>query len=267
MKLDKLGIEPDPRARVIARLMAVHTDEKGVLWGLVECGAVGSRDDLWIVRRDGNKWVDPLFTGIDIYPKRVERDASTVNNAVKFAGMSRGELLKSGWYTKLVGDSALRIGDRGNGWTERVFNRLGIDPAKAGSNWQHRDANLLTTQLPETDTEKVLAAAFEGRFRYAEDDVPCVVVMPKGVRPIRFNGWGWMVLAVSDRRQCPVQECFGEGMALITLDDVKFDAAHRQAAVNISTVYAGLDGTGYTIGLKKIGDEWFVVSCEMAWIS
>ncbi len=270
MQLDKLGTKPDPDARVMAPLISVHSDARRVLWGLVSSGAIGSSGDLWIIHYNGKHWVDPVFTGVDISTRRYSM-RSNHKAPDKFSGLSEADLLKSGWFSKFVGNAELTRDSVGDGFTDLVRGRLGLQPGKKSSKRAEapagRNSNLLTNVTPEADVEKVLAVAFEGRFRYAEDDVPCVIEMPDGVRPIQFNGWGWIVLAVRNRVASPVSEFFEEGMASIRMYKPVFNNTHTEAGVSISTYYRGLDGNTYYVRLRKFDSEWVVISCMMTSIS
>ncbi|HLK58069.1 MAG TPA: hypothetical protein VKU00_15985 [Chthonomonadaceae bacterium] len=284
MHLDTLGIKPDPMGRGRAVLMDTHKDQQGTLWGLLRCTALGSTGDLWIVHHDGKHWVEPLFSGVDGSTRNFRRKAATT-----LMDLPREKFLAGGWFDKLVGNPELSRDTDGDGWTDLVEKQLGTDPTKSDTDGDgipdSKDANPLTGRKPQTDEEKILAAAFEGRFRYAEDDVPCVVVMPEGIEPVEMLGWGWIVLAVKKESDTPVADLYGEGVCMIHFSlpsygfnepqvqlppknaAILWNRDHTEAAVGMSVYYGGLDGTVYDLRLKKFGNEWIVVAAFMTAIS
>jgi len=64
-------------------------------------------------------------------------------------------------------------------------------------------------------------------------------------------------MGIELRSQCPTPEA-SQGIGR---------QHHTEACVLISTCYGGLEGTGYGIKLRKIGEQWVVVWMEMEYIS
>ena len=203
---------------------------------------------------------------------------------------AQAELGKVDWYQKFVGKPALARDSDHDGFTDLVERRLGTDPYKADSDGDglidSQDKNPVVGPRRLGETEQVLLAAFEARFRFlGERDVPCLVRLPKGVDPFEFSGWDWIVIPLKAGAKSPLTKVIGKGIAVVSFAAPSYDLtgaavhgrdrtpfilwnnAHTEAKLALSTYYGGLDGTGYDIHLRKSGGHWVVIQATMVWIS
>lgn len=266
LDLDKLGQTATTDGST--PLLATQRDNSGVLWGLIVSGAAGSYRDLWLVRRDDTHWTDPFFTGVTLTPQG------------KFPPQ---------WLAQFSGDPLLRQDSDGDGWTDRLEQRLGTNPQKADTDGDGlpdaEDRNPLTNASPTNETEQVLAAAFEARFRFiGERNVPCLVEFPKGIHPLALSGWDWLILP-SDARTKPLQNVTQQGVAVVSFSLPLYDLAgaalprkdapefilwnrdHSAAKLQIRTYYGRLNASGYDLLLRKFRGQWVVVQTQMVWVS
>jgi outer membrane protein assembly factor BamB len=286
LALDRLGLKPDSKKRYPSQLLATRRDGQGRLWGLVASPILGSGGDLWLVRHDGTRWVDPVFTGVDIIEQGFWRRD---DRPFRYQGLTRKQLLDGAWFAKFVGSAALRKDTDGDGWTDLVEQRLGTDPTKADSDGDGlpdgQDKNPLAAPRPLTEAEQVLAAAFEARYRFEGPLVPCALTWPKGVAPIEVRGWDGIVLPQSAQRRSNLSWLYGKGVGLVHFEPPTYDfsggavherredavilwnSARTEAKTAISTYYGGLSGTVYDMRLKKFGAQWVVIEEKMTIIS
>jgi hypothetical protein len=58
-----------------------------------------------------------------------------------------------------------------------------------------------------------------------------------------------------------------EGFFHIRFDKIEFSPDKRSAEVDFSYFSASFTGDGHRMRLRKVNNEWVVVSCEQTWIS
>ncbi|MGC4042328.1 MAG: hypothetical protein QM758_00810 [Armatimonas sp.] len=244
-------------------------DDQGRTWGLMRTHVLGSFTDLWIVRREGERWVEPIFTGQQMAEKGPPKD----------------------WLTRFMKDPALRVDTDGDGWTDVAEKRLGTDPQRADTDGDglkdSEDANPLAAPRPLSETEKVLHAAFEARYRFIrERSTVCLVELPEGIKPLEFSSWKWIVIPTEQGKKIPLDKLVRQGVGSVSFRLPEYDlegAALRsskdtkefilwnpdrtRAKLHLVTYFGGLDATGYDIELQKFGENWVVVRSEMMWIS
>lgn len=271
-----------------AHLLATHTDAQGRLWGLINSRALGAAGDLWVAHYEGRHWKEPLFSGISLY-KRVGRGKT--GPPPTFMGLTEKELVAGGgWVRKLVGNTQMSRDTDRDGWTDLVEIRMGTDPRKADTDGDglkdSLDKNPLAAPHPLTDTEQILAAAFESRFRFlGARDVPCAVFLPRGVRSIPFAGWDWIILAVKPSTKNPMMDLGNLGYMGVEFfppmhdfDGVErphrkrdplilWNPDHTEARVSISSFYWQTGGEKRNIHLKKYGRTWVVIEEQLGPVS
>ena len=270
MRLDELGRANSDSWRTL-ELLATRKDKDGVLWGLVASDILGSRYDLWIVRREAGRWGAPRFTGV-----------------------TRQQLGKADWFRRFVGDPELSRDSDGDGLTDLEEKRLGTDPKKPDTDGDGLkdsvDKNPLAAPRRLSEAEQVLAAAFEARFRFEGGrGVPALVQLPKGIKPLELTGWDWLIISRVHGASPPLAKVpparirQGVGMIRFWLPDYDFDGREmrdrgadafllwskdgREVKLQLSTTYGGVDGTGYDMRLRKIGQDWVVVEETLVIIS
>lgn len=268
MGLPTLGNRPNPEARTMhlgetCTLLQVRRDHAGQEWGLVASRVLGAHDDLWAVRREGSRWVSPVFLGI-----------------------SRSQLTGQDWVAIALGEEVTRDRD-GDGWSDLAEARLGTDPELPDTDGDGladaQDRNPVAAPRLLTLEEKILAAAFEARYRHDGRGSPLVVLFPDGIQP--FELYGWDGITVPRRSDAPVEKLHGKGVGFAGFWQPEFDFRGRrlrtvpgafpalvspdgrEARLHISTGFAGLDATGYFIRLRRIDEDWVVSGLEQRWIS
>jgi outer membrane protein assembly factor BamB len=263
------------------KVIGEKKDAQGKIWGLLESGALGSSGDLWLVEKVDGEWANPVFTGVSSLG--VSRWTEPKPAEPMVGGKTGAELAKSDWVSILATNAEIRKDEDGDGLTDLVEARLATDSRKADTDgdgdsdavdpWPNAAAR------PETDEEKVLAAVFDARYFLNRSAGPALVYVPKGMKPFEMPGRQGVSLWASGeggKWSLPVERCYGQGIGLVTFiaenrakpdQVIAWNKDRTAATVGISIYYGGLNGTGYTAQVQKFGDEWFVTSLRMAFIS
>lgn len=266
MELASIPETPAKNPRRPEPLVATHRQPDGTLYGLVESPVLGSFYDLWLVRWEDGRWRHPLFTGVTARPP--QRPSKRRNPDEKASAAETRALLDGGWISKFIGNPALEKDSDGDGLTDLEEARLGTDPNRTDTDGDGipdaRDANPLVAPRPLTEDERVIQAAFEARYHFHDHrDLPMSVSI-EGHAPMELYGSGGYVLPTEKDRFATL---FGLGPAFVRIQlDPKPDP-HGDRVVHISTTYARVNGAGYVLTLRRIGDDWIVVSGQMEWIS
>jgi outer membrane protein assembly factor BamB len=275
LKLDKVGPEPEKSyAAGAAVLMATRKDKTGIRWGVVTHDILGSRGDLWLVRHNGKRWTQPLFTG------------ETLGTYGSFADTSqrpKTDWLKV-WFERFVTNTNLRIDSDGDGWTNKIEARLSTNPYKADSDddglADGEDMNPLAAPRPLREAEQILYAAYEAIFWGRESEVARLLKLPVGIERFEVPSWGWIVIPEEAGNKTPLGGLPGEGVSIVSYsrstgdmtgisigqeDEVgiiRLNPDHTEAQIMVSS-YSG----GDNISLKKFGSHWFVVGVNWAFRS
>ena len=262
-------IKPDEfvwRWEKTTRLLDTKKDEDGVLWGRFSSLALGSDEDVWIARYDGAHWTGLTFTGKT--RKQVGKD----------------------WLKTLTADSAAAKDSDGDGLTDLVEKRLGTNPAKPDTDGDglsdSKDRNPLAAPRTLSEGEQVLAAVFEGRFRfYGGFGEPALLELPKGIKAMEFGGWDWLTIVHLGPGKSPLADATDKGLAIVSFHYpasnfagkripkppkgrvILWNKDRTEALVQVATYYGSTNGTGYDVRVRRIGDQWVVVGMHMAWIS
>ena len=256
-------------------VLALEKDRHKQLWALLVSGVLGSARDLWIARWDGTQWREPLFTGKRLTLKEIKGEES--------------EVFPTDWQKRFVGNPALRRDSDHDGLTDLVEARLGTNPHRADSDGDGLrdgvDKNPLATPHPLTEQEKILAAAFEGRYHLDDSSSPCQVELPPGIRPLELAGRQEVIVCTADGKHNPLERVMGEGATFVSFGLPNYDfqqtrllpttskqwllwnADHTEVRLSVNAYIGKRNATGYDIQLKKFGDNWIVVKAEMTWIS
>lgn len=247
---------------------ATAKDSRGTLWGLFNCPALGGYDDLWVARRQGDEWVDFLFTGSS------EQDSARKNKD--------GTVLTypKDWLTRYALNPALRVDRDHDGLTDLAEKRLGTDPTNPDTDGDglpdSQDKNPLAGRLPTTEEEKVLAAAFESQFGFGKDrGFPLIVAFPAGMAPFELPCAGWLVLPKASSSYWGTSRYTPLGHVLVSFVNpmrrtspvFRWNADRTEATVHLGIVYGALDGVGYDIRVRKFGNDWFVMEKKASWFS
>lgn len=256
LRLDALPDTPGKPSQSRVELKKTATDAQGRTWGVFLSPVLGQGHDRWVVRRDKGRWVEPIFTG------------------------ERG--ISDDWLTRFTEDPTLRVDTDSDGWTDRMEERLGTDPKRADTDGDglkdSEDANPLVAPRSLNETEKVLAVAFEARYRFlgGEESSPYLVNLPEGVAPLELPSWGWITVSAASNQKSPLAGFTGRGISSIsfrspapqkTKESILWNADRTSAKLELATYSSSLGATGYVIELKKFGSDWIVIGLEMVWIS
>lgn len=252
------------------QLIDKKTGADGTVWGLIACGIAGCVDDLWVVRYDGEHWTSPAFTGV-----------------------TRDKIGKSDWLSRFAENAAVRKDSDGDGWTDLLESRFGTDPRRADTDGDglrdSEDMNPLAAPRQLADNEMVLKAAFEALNQFdAPAGSPCLMELPKGIKPFEVANWGWVVLQHKPGAASPMDKLRQPGRIYVDYDYTSMDFAGKrtergkppypgavilwnadrtEALVQVGLIAGPRAGTGHNIRVRRFGREWVVVDVEMAWIS
>lgn len=264
------------------KLLAEKTDAAGRRWGLFQSGALGDVGDLWLAEKIDGTWTNPRFLGVST--SKISGFVKPKPPEAKIAGMTAAELIKGDWVALARNSEVTRDAD-GDGLTDLAERRLGSDPQRADSD-RDGDRDEIdpwpnVSRRPETDAERLLAAAFEARFHESESDGASVFTSPQGVRSFEMPGRMGPTLWVTGQDshwEVPLSQRYEHGVGLIGFQEIdesakgvdrliQWNKDHTVGKVLISVYYGGLNGTGYNLTVRKFGKEWIVVAMKMAYIS
>ena len=281
-RMDLAHVGKSERDDKTTTLVAERSDPKsGRTWALLKCGILGSHGDLWLAEKGNGTYRNPLFTGVSL--DGISRWNKTNLPEPKIAGKTAKELATGVWFNVLVDNPDLGKDSDHDGLTDIVEARLGTDPTKADTDGDgdrdEIDPWPNVAARPETDAQRVLAAAFEAR--YWGDSFPGTALMSEKFTPFEMPGRRGPVLFDADHHDFsgPLSRHYEQGIAMLGIsspdkgsdpegrDAIVWNRDRTEATVRISTYYGGLDGTGYVAVVRRFGDEWFVVSMDMEFIS
>jgi len=282
MDLGNVG-PPNQRDSRITSLLAEKKDASGRDWGLLRCGVLGSRGDLWIGEKVDGKWMHPLFLGVSL--DGVSRWAKGVPEP-KIAGKTAKELQAGAWFD-LVESAEIRKDSDGDGLTDLEEQRLGTDPNKVDTDGDGDPDGIdpwpNAAPRPLSDAEKLLAAAFEARYHFFDLSSPGLFLAPKGMKPFEMVATrGPVMWLESDGKNdwsIPLHQCYEPGVAMLSFGGwdqdnkpweetlIHWNKDHTMGTVSLATYFGGLSGDGCTITVKKFGNDWVAVSCQMAYVS
>ena len=265
-------------------VLAERKDASGRTWGLLTSGVLGSSGDLWLAEKVDGKWTHPRFTGVST--RGVSNWAKPKPPEPTFAGKTAKQLVDGAWFETLVGNPELSKDSDGDGLTDIEERRLGTDPTKSDTDgdgdpdgldpWPNAKPRSLS------DAEQLLAAVFEARYHFDESEGPALFFAPKDMKPFEMPGRSgptmWVAEGANKDWELPIEQCYEQGVAFIRFPApdsnksweervIRWNAAHTEGTVTISTYYGGLNGTGYEATARKFGSAWVVISMRMAYVS
>ena len=192
------------------------------------------------------------------------------------------------WLARLGGIGAIFADRDGDGLTDAVEARLGTNPVSRDTDGDG-DADAIDpcpNAAPRAlnDREKIVAAAIEARFFGSSPRTPALVRAPRGIQPFDVTGYAQLLIWSTRNGEMPIERLYGGGVNIIGfhapsdddddgVDDdprkpfVEMSKDGRTARTVITRASGGLNGDGWEIRLKKIGDEWFVVGMELKYLS
>lgn len=141
------------------------------------------------------------------------------------------------------------------------------------------DANPFVAPRELSETEKVLFATFDARFRF-DERTKAIGQMSygEGVKPFEVVGWRGGLVPADKMAEAGLKEATVPARRYqfpfvrfepLTEDGqmVQFSKNGTEATAAIGVTYGGLDGIGFRAKLRKIDGEWYVVSLDQTWIS
>lgn len=178
----------------------------------------------------------------------------------------------------------------GDGWPDIVEKVFGTDPNNRDTDGDGlkdgEDKNPLAAPRPLSDTEQVLAAAFEAEYRFSGvNSAPAIIELPKGMEPFEFTGYDAAILCYRAGKapgdDWPHGFPYLKTMEWVMVGWHRFSHPGWHAANRVSTgadvvqwnkgrtsAKVELDGevSGSEYWLRKFGSRWVVVGERMAWI-
>jgi outer membrane protein assembly factor BamB len=284
---ERLDVSRLPRSQVLS----VLRDKTGRTWMLFESDVLGNESDLFIVARSENGgWGRPVFT--DVWTRPTFREQPPM----AFKGIPLDRLKARDWIEIFPADPSVYTDSDGDDLTDRVEARLGADPTRPDTDGDGLpDAvdpcpNAAPRAL--SDIDKIVAASLEARFFESKWRVPAKLAV-RGIEPFELYGYAGQLVWKTTSAPHPLDRIYGGGVNSIGFqrpdppgdddccdeqsDDELLDGADQPfvelsddglTARTVITKYSGgLDGDGFEVRLRKVGDEWFVVDLELVFLS
>ncbi|MDQ2985438.1 MAG: PQQ-binding-like beta-propeller repeat protein [Armatimonadota bacterium] len=258
-------------------IVARGSDTVGREWRLVESDALGNASDLFLQERKGSGYGPPIFLNVHTGGTLEEEELKS------YRGILIEDLVKTEWLNVFPSDAGILRDTDSDGLTDLVESRFGTDPLKGDT-----DGDRLSDaydQCPNAyprklgDREKIASAAIEARFFGWSNAGPAVLTI-EGMRPFEVYGYGGTVIWEASRREGNLSGNFGAGVQIISLfapevegeeteypDFVRYYEEGTVAKTIVSRSSGGLNGDGYEVTLRKVGDDWYVVGMKLRYVS
>ncbi len=253
-------------------VVSEKSDAAGRTWRLFHSGVLGSHGDLFIAEKRSGGWDKPVFVGV------YTRDTWSEKAPTEFRGVAIKEFLESAWVKLLPDDAAIRKDADGDGLTDLAEKRLGTNVSDADTD--HDGLGDAVDPCPNAaprelgDKEKIIAACVEARFFCQDWETPAVIDV-EGLAPFEMYGYQQPLLWSVKGYSGELPRMYNTGMNSIGFSSaareegppIAIGADGTSATTLISRYSGGLNGDGIVAKLIKVGDEWFVVSLKMAYVS
>jgi hypothetical protein len=239
--------------------LSSSTDSRGVTWGLVHWDALGSPNDLWVVRLSHGKWVDPIFTGVSDYWPAPRWPGS--NGSAEHKKQMKALIEDKGWVKRFVGNAALAKDTDGDGLTDVAERWLGLDSNKMDSDEDGLpdgvDKNPLAAPHSLSDADKAMQAVLNlFCLSDTKPNVNHVIGLPLGVRPFEIESCNGPVYT----REAPTG--LSEATGKISAYRFSVNKARRSSPNEI--VVSACESGGFyellmDVTVRKIDGEWLCV--------
>lgn len=280
----KPGPRPTWQSRLVAELdkkneLSELKDSKGRTWRLFQSGVLGNSGDLFIQQRAGTGWDSAIFLNVST-SRTFTREAPKL-----YKGIGINKLVESEWVKMFPDDPEIKKDADGDGLTDLVEARLATDPSKADTDGDRLKDSVDPCPTAATrtlgDREKIIAASVEAHFFAYGFPLPPATINVDGVEPFEMYGYAAPLIWPTKNGGRGLGESYGAGMNSIGIspprndldreargkDIIEFSDGGQTAETMISRYSGGLNGEGLAVKLKKIGEDWFIISIKIKYVS
>lgn len=247
-------------------ILSKSIDAKGVTWALIKWNALGGGEDLWVVRRSGTKWIDPIYTGLNTYWPHYYPGGGPVEKGFASHEKEMNALIAmKGWVKRFVNNPAVKIDTDKDGYTDITEQCLGLNPKNPDSDGDGIvdgiDKNPFAKNYPMSDNELAMQAALAMKmvsFGSYSDNIK--VKFPKGISVFEIGSWRGLVLPVVLPSGFPPRQGQIAGSWYTISPNVK------QLSKDGTFVEIGIQQNGgyyeanWGAQVRKFGKEWFCVA-------
>jgi hypothetical protein len=246
------------------------TDSQGRTWGLGPSRALGYPGDLFVAPRTGSTWGKAVYTGASVGSFADNAEASAAWRDIPLKNF-----LSGAWIKVLPTDRTIRKDQDGDGLTDLVEKRLGLDARKKDTDGDGvPDGIDLCPNVrprPLHDREKIMRAAVNAFCFLQPKEAPLVMAGPPDVAPFEIYGAGSPFLWLPfDTRL--FSEWYGpprlffSGVEFRQNDSewLKLSSDGKRATTYLNTgLYEGSQSV--RVSLEKFGPDWFVVELRRSY--
>lgn len=251
-----------------------HTDDAGTEWGLVQWDALGSLDDLWLVRKQGSVWVKPVYTGVNAYWDTSDFGAVSRHEADSDREAHRSLIEDGGWIKAFIGNKELELDSDGDGLTDVTERRFGLDPLKRDTDGDglidSLDKNPHTPKGVHSEKQLILKAAIDAMVVGRSASRLAFVELPADVKPFEITSWNGIVLPAAvaskyvngSRFRVGLPHLFGWATKGVVPPTFQFSKDRKTVQV---LVYEGVQSSAVTsiVTLKRFGEDWLPIGVEL----
>jgi hypothetical protein len=242
--------------------LSIATDAHGATRALIKWDALGGPEDLWVVRKAGGKWTDPIFTGRDVYWPRSHPGGNPAKGFEKHEAEVKALIEGKGWIKLYADNPDLAKDSDGDGLSDVVEKWMGLSPSNPDSDGDGIpdgiDKNPKVKSHPTTESDQAAqAAANFFAIGSVKPNVALMLQLPKNVTPFEVESCAGLV--VPQPLETPTPDTgfrFGQWWSIQAVPK-RLPNGTYEVEVNQS---GGYFEQGYSAIVKKFGNEWFCVS-------
>ena len=247
-------------------ILSKSIDAKGTTWALIKWNALGGGEDLWVVRRSGTKWIDPIYTGLNAYWPHILPGGGPVQKGfAKHEKEMNALIAKKGWVKRFVNKSDAKVDSDRDGYTNIVEQCLGLNPKNPDSDGDGIvdgiDKNPFSKTRPMSDNELAMQAAIAMQaVQSGSYSNNLKIEFPKGLSDFEIESWKGMVLPADPPFAFPPRQGQIAGSRYTISPNVK------QLSKDGTFVEIGIRENGgfyeasWGAQVRKFGKEWFCVA-------